>query len=323
MGREKARLDPSRLLDRSWLGSRIKAKPRSFPGIYLGHHHLWCSHSDGRSGGARSSDGGKGEPVNHRSIVPAHGERPLSNKQPLVAIREMNGWYYHSNSVVNVAHSYIRDWFHEFLVHGTVWTGACDNAIHRSQRLKAKPLKSLDWPSDPLGPSWPSFPSIPEWMEMLRRGIDPFERSELNQPEGHLGFTQVSRREVSENPYLATRIVSNVIVGVRSSTEVPGKFLKFFRYSQNFLILESTWSLPIGLVRFLLGLWCQKPYSLWLRRSVTFKKFLKKVPISLVLRGRSRLADTGVRPVPTSASGFTSPTDYESDYESGHESELD
>jgi hypothetical protein len=35
------------------------------------------------------------------------------------------------------------------------------------------------------------------------------------------------------------------------------------------------------------------------------------------------LADTGIRPVPTSASGFTTPTDYESDYESGHESELD
>jgi hypothetical protein len=160
-------------------------------------------------------------------------------------------------------------------------------------------------------------------MEMIRKGIDPFDRPELNTPEGHLGFTQVSRREVSENLLLATKIVSNYVVGIRSTTEVPGKFLKFFRYSQNFLILVNTWSLPIGLVRFLLAQWCQKPFSLWLRRSVTFKKFLKKVPISLVRRARLRLVDLGNRPKPASESGFTTPSDLMSEFYSDDGSVLD
>lgn len=235
----------------------------------------------------------------------------------------MNRWYYHSDSLVNRIDDSTRKWFREFLVHGTVWTGVSDNAAHRSQRLVVKPLKSSDWPSDPLGPSWPSFPSIPEWMEMLRKGIDPFERAEYQTPLGDSGYSRVSRGELHENHVLATLIVSNVIVGIRSSTEIPGKYLQYFRYGHGFLILVSTYALPIGLVRFLLGRWCIAPYSLWLRRQSTLKQYLRKVPISLVKRARLRLVEYTDRVYPTGAGTCTYPADESSEYYSDGSSELD
>jgi len=250
--------------------------------------------------GAKSSDvslieGGPG--------TPKHAKR---------VIWKQNRWYYHADSLVSTIDDCTRKWFHEFLVHGTVWTGSCDNAVHRSQRLKAKPLKSLDWPRDPLGPSWPSFPSITEWMEMLRKGIDPFQRPGMDNPVGHPGFTRVSRRELNDDVHLATLIVSNYVVGVRSTTEVPSKYLKYFRYAHNFLIIVASYALPIGLVRFLLAQWCINPYSLWLRRTVTLKKFLRAVPIALKKRSQQRLVERGSSPLPSLCSSG-SPSDYESD----------
>jgi hypothetical protein len=248
---------------------------------------------------------------------------PVPQSSEITEDWRISPWYYHADSLVNTVDDNTRKWFREFLVHGTVWTGACDNAVHRSQRLRVKPLNSLEWPSDPLGPSWPSFPSIPEWMEMLRRGIDPFERPELKTPLGISGYTRVPRDELRSNYVLATRIVSNVIVGVRSSTEVPGKYLKYFRYGHGFLILACTHALPIGLVRFLLGRWCVSPYSLWLRRQCTLKQYLRKVPISIVNRSRLRLVEYASSAYPTGVGACTYPADYSSDFESGGSSELD
>jgi hypothetical protein len=238
-------------------------------------------------------------------------------------IWKINRWYYHSDVSVNIVDDCTRRWFREFLVHGSVWTGASDNAIHRSQRLSVKPMKSSDWPSDPLGPSWPSFPTIPEWLEMLRRGIDPFERQELKIPEGSSGYTRTSRRELQSNSALATLIVLNVIVGIRSSTEIPGKFLKYFRYGHGFLILVCRAALPIGLVRFLLGRWCVAPYSLWLRRQCTLKQYLRKTPISLVKRARQRLDDYALSALSTSAGICTHPSEFDSEYDSEGSSALD
>jgi hypothetical protein len=170
-------------------------------------------------------------------------------------------------------------------------------------------------------------------MEMMRRGIDPFSRPELEQPQGDIGFTNVSRREVSENPHLAKRIVANAIVGIRSSTEVPEKFRKYFRYRWNFLILTVNYALPIGLVRFLLGQWCVKPSSLWLRRAVSFKKFLKKVPIRLVTQARDRLAkeipreevlgSSAASAGPARSGGCTPTDESSSEYDSEEPSDLD
>jgi hypothetical protein len=157
---------------------------------------------------------------------------------------------------------------------------------------------------------------------MLRKGIDPFERRIYENPKGDLGLTQVSRRELRENLGLATRIVSSQIVGIRSSVEVPRKFLKYFRYRQNFLILVGRHALPAGLVRFLLGQWCKAPYSLWLRRAVLLRTFLKKVPISLLKAGRAWLTNLELSRS-AKAGRCTPPADFSSDYESGGESELD
>jgi len=160
-------------------------------------------------------------------------------------------------------------------------------------------------------------------MEMLRKGKNPFERPVYDSPMSHIGFTSVARREVRDNPVLAARIVANNIVGVRSTVEVPGKYLKYFRYRQNFLVLTCTYNIPIGLTRFLIAQWVKNPFSLWLRRAVYFKKFLKFVPISLVKQARLRLAEYAQGAYPTGAESCTPLDDWSSEYYSGGESELD
>jgi hypothetical protein len=230
---------------------------------------------------------------------------PSLQNTEVCEVWNMNRWYYHSDSIVNIADSYIHDLCREVLPHGTLWTGACDNAAHRRQRLAVLPLKRLSWPSDLLGPSWPSFPSFTEWMEMLRKGVSPLGRTALEEPTTS-GYTRVSRVELRENPALASRIVTNVIVGVRSSTEVPAQYWKYFRYRQNFLILVVTHKLPIGLVRFLIGRWCVAPYSLWLRRKCTLKSYLRKVPSLLVKQARSRLTQYSLYEHPVAAGSCAS-----------------
>jgi hypothetical protein len=157
---------------------------------------------------------------------------------------------------------------------------------------------------------------------MLRRGLDPFSSWDKD-PKGGTGYTRVSRGELRENHVLATRIVANNIVGIRSSVEVPRKFLKYFRYRQNFLILVVPYALPIGLVRFLLGQWCVAPYSLWLRRAVLLKQYLRNCPISLVKRARAKLAEYRQGLYPTVAGSCTPPTDSDDESYSSGESELD
>jgi len=251
-----------------------------------------------------------GRPAKDRSADIVHDVDPIAEQQPKVVVRPYNRWFYHSNVLISSIDDTTHEWFREFLTHGSVWTGNSNNAVHRSQRLTVKPLKRLCWPSDPLGPCWPSFPSIPEWMEMLRKGLDPFGRAELELPLGDSGYTRVSRGEVHSNYVLATRIVSNVIVGIRSCVEIPAKFRGHFRYRQNFLILTGHYALPIGLVRFLLGQWCKSPFSLWLRRQCTLKQYLRKVPISLVKRARLGLAERSQGERPTAAGSCTPPNDH-------------
>lgn len=277
-GPGRGRFLPSKLFSRSsrsrlveLLASAREAK------YYLGHHKSLIY-------------GDEGTPVNHRGASHTCSERPHTPNQVLPEVWNISRYWYNADNRVNIVDDYVHRWCRVFLRHGTLWTGSSENAAHRSQRLEVRPLKSRHWPSNLEGPSWPSFPSITEWMEMLRKGLDPFTRQELNTPIADSGYTRVSRGELHENHVLATRIVSNVIVGIRSSVEIPRKFLKYFRYSQNFLILTVRHNLPIGLVRFLLGQWCVAPYSLWLRRAVLLKQYLRKVPTLLVRQARSRLA---------------------------------
>jgi len=280
------------------------------PRISLGYHRCYIYGNVAEGGQTSRMDG-----IHSRTA-------PLQYSK-VTEIWNYSPWYYHSGTLLTTIDDCTRRWFREFLVHGTVWTGASMNAVHRSQRLTVKPLKSSDWPRSLLGPSWPSFPSIPEWMEMLRRGVDPFAQPCYEAVKGDSGYTRVSRRELHDNHVIATRIVLNAIVGIRSSVEVPRKFLKYFRYGENFLILSVQHNLPIGLVRFLLGKWCVSPYSLWLRRASTLKQYLRKVPSSLVIRARLRLAEYSQGLYLAGAGSCTSPADYSSEYYSDGSSELD
>jgi len=253
-----------------------------------------------------------------------HCKRPPRCQCYTGIVVNSNPWYYHGGTPVSKVDDCTRRWFHEFLTHGTVWTGDAENVVHRGQRLAVKPLKSQDWPKDLLGPSWPSYPSINEWMDLLRRGIDPFSRPGYQNPESHIGFTGVGRRQLRDFPELATAIVANNIVGIRSSAEIPAKYWGYFRYRWNFLILTGTSALPIGLVRFLLARWCTHPFSLWLRRAVTLKKFLRKTPISLVKRAETRRARyNALRRTDAEYGGCTSTSDFSTESYSGGESDLD
>lgn len=317
---EKAKLQPSRLFDKSPRCCALEALLSNEPNVSFDQHRIhFCV------GGSNplSNKGSCSRTAGRQSASHIGTHEPMTNSTKDCVHWSQNRWYYHADSVVNIADGYVRDWFHQFKAGGTVWTGSCDNAISRSQRLSVKRLKSSDWPRDPLGPSWPSFPSITEWMEMIRKGIDPSDRPELNQPGGQLGFTQLSRRELNSNCHLATLVVSNYVVGIRATTEVPSKYLAYFRYSHNFLIMVNQWSLPIGLVRFLLAQWCQNPYSLWLRRAVSLKKFLRKVPTRLVKRARDRVVLGNVSLPSPQVSPFTSGAELSSDYESDGSSFLD
>jgi hypothetical protein len=302
--------NPQHLFSRGTWGLAVeRSASASLRVIHAGHHRTLFS--DGRAGAAK------------RCSEHLPQEDCQCRNSEVTAVYGMSRWYYHSNSVVNIAHGYIRDLLHQAKLGGRIWTGSCDNTAHRSQRLVVRPLKSSDWPCDPQGPSWPSSPSITEWTEMLRKGIDPFSRDYYRNPSGHLSYTQVSRGELNRNCFLATLIVRNNFVAIRSSTAVPSKFTGYFRYRQNFLILTGTYSIPIGLVRFLIGQWITNPYSLWLRRAVLLKTFLRKVPLSLVLRARARLADSSVPLEPTRAGICTYPSDYDSEYYSEGSSALD
>lgn len=93
---------------------------------------------------------------------------------------------------------------------------------------------------------------------------------------------------------LATLICARHIVGVRSDLEVPPRFLGYFRYRRGFLILTVRYSLPAGLVRWLLSLWAVDPHSLWLEWFGTLKSYLKAVPAGLLKSDEENYVPTTV-----------------------------
>jgi hypothetical protein len=296
----KNRLIPQLLLSKSSQGRAVELLARcSGRKVRPGHHHYY---SDGRG-----SDWLSAKLVSRISRVAA------LPKQDFPAKIGVCPWYYHADNLVNVADRNTHKWCREFLIHGTIWTGACDSTVHQSQRLSVKPLKSTHWPSDSLGPSWPSFPSITEWMEMLRRGLDPFGSRLQPEPVDSPGFTRVDRSELHDNHVLATKIVKHNIVGIRSSVKIPAKFRGYFRYRHNFLILTVRHNLPVGLVRFLLSHWVVSPFSLWLRRAVSLKKFLRKVPTLLVKQAELVKAEYAASAYPSGTRSSTPSQSLETD----------
>jgi len=162
------------------------------------------------------------------------------------------------------------DRFARQLITGGVWNRRSGTDHHTANVVGTARLRKIDWPRI-TGNRWPSTPSISELLEMSKsgivyRGLEPTTRRPV---EGRL-----TRKLVSDDIRLATKIVSKYIVGIRSSEEVPRKFLKYFRYRWDFLILTVRWAIPAGLVRFLLSRWVCAPTSLWLVKNCRFKNFL-------------------------------------------------
>lgn len=139
-----------------------------------------------------------------------------------------------------------------------------------ANRERVKSLPKSDWPRVSGRAAWPSSPTFTEMLEMSRAGITASGLSKIVTPCN----TRLSLAQYNENAVLACRIVSNQVIGIRSDMKVPEKFLPYFRYRWNFLILTVN-RIPPGLARFLTGQWIRNPHNLWLRDKCSFRNFLK------------------------------------------------
>jgi hypothetical protein len=139
-----------------------------------------------------------------------------------------------------------------------------------ARRVDTHRLASRDWPRNPRS-LWPSSPSLTEVIVMSRSGKVP---DRMWKPP-RLALDQPTVRDLSANLGLATRIVSQNIVGVRSTVSIPRKFLPWFRYRSGILFLTVRYSIPAGLVRLLLSVWKKDPYSLWLHVKCRLKYYLR------------------------------------------------
>lgn len=160
---------------------------------------------------------------------------------------------------------------HHAMPDGQILTVNRANSVHLRQSSRALPLEKHNWPRLNSRPAWPSTPTISESMAMARRGLAPHAIQK---------YTYTSPRRISicqlrRDPGLACKIVSRQIVGIRSDVRVPSKYLRYFRYRWDFLILSTPWSIPIGLARFMLAQWKTNPFSLWLKDKCYLKTFLR------------------------------------------------
>jgi hypothetical protein len=191
---------------------------------------------------------------------------------------QRSDWYYPATMLQPVLNKYQVGLIREVLPPGSVRLGYGDLSVHLRQESRVLKLDSNSWPSIHDRPAWPSTPTFNEWLEMVRYGETPSFQVYDN------ATVALSLRQFNADAELAKRIIRRQVVGVRSDIAVPEKFWGYFRYRWNFLILTSPTALPIGLARFLAGLWCSDPHSLWLERKVSLKQYLRQVPRSALRR---------------------------------------
>jgi len=161
---------------------------------------------------------------------------------------------------------------------------------HMAHKVGVPRLRKSEVPSKGRA-LWPSAPSFTEMLEMGRRGV-------LQPPAQKYGprFTVpncLTRKSLSDNIRLATKIVAKMVIGIRSSVEVREAWLPWFRYRHGFLILSVRYNIPAGLVRFLLSNWKTCPTNLWL---------VEHCPLRIFLR-RHTAVDFGVYQIDTVVSG--------------------
>jgi hypothetical protein len=169
-----------------------------------------------------------------------------------------------SDSVVN--------YVHQVLPGGVLRTVRENVLVHAWQKKVVKPLPYSSWPRLEMRPAWPSSPTVLELLEMNRRGVT----AEPIQQSTYPAFNRIHHSEFNSNAELRARIIATNVVGIRSDIKVPAKWLGYFRYRLNFLILTGYRKMPVGLVRFLTGQWVRNPHNLWLQDKTSFKFYLKK-----------------------------------------------
>jgi hypothetical protein len=83
------------------------------------------------------------------------------------------------------------------------------------------------------------------------------------------------------NSLLLKKILGLNILGIRFDVEIPTEFQGHFRYKDKFNLLTAPFSLTWKLAKWLHSLWLKTPYNLWLHRSVSYRIFLRELPIKL------------------------------------------
>jgi hypothetical protein len=143
-----------------------------------------------------------------------------------------------------------------------------DRLRFNRRHVKRAPLWS--WPFGQDGRRlWPSYPTA---REMAMGGSETLRCREL-----------ILADEVQSRPRhkldLSDPLLLNNILGVRADEEVPIKYLAFFEYRWDMLILARRDKIPRPLRKFLIGLWKKRRHSLWLRRSVPLVTYLRNSEI--------------------------------------------
>jgi len=200
-------------------------------------------------------------------------------------------------------------WAREFVsatLPGHIWTGTNNLLIHKANGVGTARLRKTDWPGVSRS-RWPSTPSFSEMMAMSRLG---FSTTGLDKTRIVVN-DHITSKQVRDNISLATKLVTNNIVGIRSGVELMTDYRQYFRLRHGFLILSTRHNLPSGLVRKLISRWIRSPTSLWLVENCPFKYYLKRHQPTDFIRDRSlKERQTTTSPVPSPV-GWAAPFPFE------------
>lgn len=159
-----------------------------------------------------------------------------------------------------------------------IWTRSVSQTDHGQGEV----VKRLPRNCKPGGarPSWPSTPDLFETLELSRRGkvLPRLDKTPIAINDC------LSKQAISDDIRLASRVVGQQIVGIRTTVKVPEDFLGYFRSYHGFLILTGRYKMPAELVRFLIAQWVKVPTSLWLVENCPFKFYLKRHKASDFIR---------------------------------------
>lgn len=138
-------------------------------------------------------------------------------------------------------------------------------------------LPKNKWPLDSNGRrAWPDSLTISELLDKAhsRSGFTKSPADSIPKSNKLFDSAKETFTGVERSSKLRRQAVSNNIIGIRPSSDLSPRYLGYFRYRWNYLILIDTF-LPLGLVNYLTKKWKCEPTSLWMVEQQHYKKFLK------------------------------------------------